>query len=70
MRDLRFCYITCVAVDGIVYWPSNPRHEIIYTRYASLPKETAKEWRTKVHDDPTEFVRYCTTVCVRPCSTP
>ena len=30
-RDLSFCYITCAAVVGIVYWPSNPRHEIIYT---------------------------------------
>ena len=31
MLDLRFCYITCAAVVVIVYWPSNPRHEIIYT---------------------------------------
>ena len=31
MLDLRFCYITCAAVVVTVYWPSNPRHEIIYT---------------------------------------
>ena len=31
MRDLSFCYITRAAVVGIVYWPSNPRHEMIYT---------------------------------------
>ena len=31
MLDLSFCYITCAAVVVTVYWPSNPRHEIIYT---------------------------------------
>ena len=30
MRDLSFRYITCAAVVVIVYWPSNPRHEMIY----------------------------------------
>ena len=30
MRDLSFSYITCAAVAVIVYWPSNPRHGIIY----------------------------------------
>ena len=29
--DLRFRYLTCVAVAGIVYRPSNPRASIIYT---------------------------------------
>ena len=33
MLDLSFCYITCAAVVVIVYWPSNPRHEITYTIY-------------------------------------
>ena len=31
MFDLSFCYITCAAVVGIVYWPSNPRRYIPYT---------------------------------------
>ena len=31
MFDLSVCYITCAAVVVTVYWPSNPRHEIIYT---------------------------------------
>ena len=30
MRDLGFRYITCAAVVGIVYWPSNPCLAIIY----------------------------------------
>ena len=30
MLDLGFCYSTCVAVVGIVYYPSNPRGETIY----------------------------------------
>ena len=29
--DLSFCYVTCAAVVVIVYWPGNPRHELIYT---------------------------------------
>ena len=38
MRDLSFCYITCEAVVITVYWPSNPRHEIIYTTGQWMPR--------------------------------
>ena len=29
--DLGFCLFTCVALVGIVYWPSNPHATVIYT---------------------------------------
>ena len=52
MRDFSFSYITCAAVVVTVYWPSNPRHEIIYT--TGQPQRTgalaavpdANLWRT------------------------
>ena len=41
MRDLSFVYITRVAVVAIVYWPSNPCHEIIYIYiYIYIPQAT------------------------------
>ena len=36
MLDLSFCYITCAAVVVTVYWPSNPRHEIIILQASAL----------------------------------
>ena len=41
MLDLSFCYITCAAVVVTVYWPSDPRHEIIYTIYTTGQSPTA-----------------------------
>ena len=36
MLDLSYRFTSCVAVVGIVYWPSNPRASVIQARSASM----------------------------------
>ena len=47
MRDLSISYITCAAVVVIVYWPSNPRHGIIYTTGRQLVLADAHNFSSK-----------------------
>ena len=42
MPDLNFRYITCVAVAGSVYWPSNPGESILYIQAIAAESRVEK----------------------------